>query len=180
MAQANTYGNSRNGYNKGRGEVEYSVLEYLGVLERYQTGWTKEVNFISWNGGPGKIDIRDWNPDHDKMSRGVTLHEKEAIRLKSILDHRYDVDFDEATNFGVPAAQASDDFGRAPQGSAATGFGLADEENPFNTECESEECGSEESELEEESGGSDFEEEDEDSTEAADCDAECEEGTDEE
>ncbi|MEI3503270.1 MAG: PC4/YdbC family ssDNA-binding protein [Anaerovoracaceae bacterium] len=43
----------------------------------YPTGWRKELNLVSWNGGAPKYDIRDWDPDHERMSRGITLHEKE-------------------------------------------------------------------------------------------------------
>ena len=34
-----------------------------------------------------KLDIRNWNPDHSKMSRGVTLSEDEArILSKALID----------------------------------------------------------------------------------------------
>ena len=71
------------------GGIEYEVKEHLGTLEKYQTGWTKEVNFVSWNGGDAKVDIRDWDPAHEKMSRGITLTEKEAKALLSILEKRF-------------------------------------------------------------------------------------------
>ena len=71
------------------GPVEFRIVEHLGVLELTKNGWAKEVNVVEWNGNPAKIDIREWDQDHNRMSRGVTLHEKEAIRLADVLNRRY-------------------------------------------------------------------------------------------
>lgn len=69
-------------------ELKYEIRRQLAVLsENERSGWTKEVNIVSWNGGAEKMDIRDWNPDHSKMSKGVTLSEEEARILgKAIAD----------------------------------------------------------------------------------------------
>lgn len=61
--------------------ISYKVIANVGTLAKYPTGWSKEVNIVSWNEGPAKLDIRDWNPDHDKMSRGITLNADEVQRL---------------------------------------------------------------------------------------------------
>lgn len=71
------------------GEVRYEVVEHLGVIGTYQTGWKKEVNIIEWNGNPSKLDIRDWSPDHQHLSRGVTLHRNEILELLRILLRNY-------------------------------------------------------------------------------------------
>lgn len=75
--------NSRNG-----GDIEFKVVDKIGVIANYPTGWNKELNIISWNGGNPKFDIRDWDQEHEHMSRGVTLHEKEAVRLMELLKAR--------------------------------------------------------------------------------------------
>ena len=62
-------------------EITFKIERHLGVINTYPTGWSKEVNLVSWNGGIPKIDIRDWDPEHSAMSRGITLHEKEAAKL---------------------------------------------------------------------------------------------------
>lgn len=62
-------------------EVAYEIVERIGVINRYPTGWSKEINMVSWNGGAAKYDIRDWDPDHERMSRGVTLTEQEFARM---------------------------------------------------------------------------------------------------
>lgn len=69
--------------------IIFKVISHIGVLAEYQTGWTKEVNLISWNEGTPKYDIRDWNPEHDHMSKGITLHEEEARKLTEILSVRF-------------------------------------------------------------------------------------------
>lgn len=65
-------------------EITFEIIDNLGVISTYPTGWTKELNLVSWNGGVPKYDIRDWNPDHTAMSRGITLHEKE---IQSLVDY---------------------------------------------------------------------------------------------
>lgn len=71
-----------NGSNFDR-EISFDIVEHLGVITTYSTGWNKELNLVSWNGAAPKYDIREWSPDHAHMSRGVTLHEKE---MRTILD----------------------------------------------------------------------------------------------
>lgn len=71
-------------------DFEYEVIEELGVLSTNQSGWTKELNLISWNGRPPKFDIRDWSPDHQKMGKGLTFTNEEFDALKEILE---DMDF---------------------------------------------------------------------------------------
>ena len=63
------------------GVVEYTIHEHLAVLEEYpdrETPWRKEANIVSWNGGQPKVDIRDWSCDYRRMSRGITLTDRQA------------------------------------------------------------------------------------------------------
>ena len=63
-------------------EIKYEITEHLGVISETARGWTREVNMISWNGREPKIDVRDWSPDHSKMSKGLTVDEiKELTKL---------------------------------------------------------------------------------------------------
>lgn len=65
-------------------EIKYEITEQIGVISETARGWTREVNLISWNGREPKIDIRDWSPDHSKMSKGLTFTDdeiKELIKL---------------------------------------------------------------------------------------------------
>ena len=64
---------------------KYEIKKHIGVLSESAKGWTKELNFISWNDGSPKYDLRDWDPNHEKMGKGVTLTEDEVEKLKELL-----------------------------------------------------------------------------------------------
>lgn len=66
-------------------EFKYEIVEHFGIISQNSSGWTKELNKISWNGGNPKYDIRDWAPEHEKMGKGVTLTEDEFEGLKKLL-----------------------------------------------------------------------------------------------
>lgn len=67
-------------------EIKYEIEEQIAVLSDRGNGWRKELNRISWNGKEAKLDIREWNEDHTKMRKGVTLTDAEARRLKRALE----------------------------------------------------------------------------------------------
>lgn len=69
-------------------DISFDIVEKIGVIASYSTGWNKELNLVSWNGAVPKYDIRDWSPDHSHMSRGVTLHEKEMRLVFELLKKR--------------------------------------------------------------------------------------------
>ena len=84
------YGSERS--RRGGGRVTWDLMENLVVFgQRRDTGWTKEANIVCWNGGSPKLDIREWDPNHERMSRGITLYEAEAERLARILCKRYGI-----------------------------------------------------------------------------------------
>ena len=66
-------------------DFKYEIVENLGVLSTSASGWTRELNLISWNGRPPKFDIRDWSPDHEKMGKGITLSNEDIKSLREIL-----------------------------------------------------------------------------------------------
>lgn len=67
-------------------DIKYEIKNRYGVISESSRGWIKEVNLISWNGANPKYDIRDWDPDHEKMGKGITLTEEEAKELMFILE----------------------------------------------------------------------------------------------
>lgn len=67
-------------------DMTYEIMMQIGVLSQSRTGWTKEVNLISWNNNPPKYDIRDWSPDHSQLGRGVTLTREELLALRDLLN----------------------------------------------------------------------------------------------
>lgn len=67
-------------------DVKCEIVKEIGVITNNDTsGWRKEVNLVSWNDNPAKIDIRDWSPDHEKAGKGLVLTEEEAKSLAKIL-----------------------------------------------------------------------------------------------
>ncbi|MDO5716953.1 MAG: PC4/YdbC family ssDNA-binding protein [Tissierellia bacterium] len=67
-------------------EFSYEILEEMGVFFTSKNGWTKEINMVSWNGSEGKIDIRNWSPDHSRMGKGISLTKEEFQALKELMD----------------------------------------------------------------------------------------------
>lgn len=68
-------------------KISYEITNELGILSVSRTNWTKEVNLISWNGKPARLDIREWSQDRVKMSKGITLSREEAMKLYKILQN---------------------------------------------------------------------------------------------
>ena len=66
-------------------EISFEIVKRIGIIERRPSGWNKEVNLVSWNGGPAKYDIREWAPEHEKMGKGVTLTKEETEQLYKLL-----------------------------------------------------------------------------------------------
>ncbi|MCB2294193.1 hypothetical protein LGK95_11765 [Clostridium algoriphilum] len=67
-------------------DIKYEIKETLGKLSESGKGWSKELNFISWNDKEAKYDIRDWSPEHEKMGKGVTITKEELMKLKALLN----------------------------------------------------------------------------------------------
>ena len=65
--------------------IKFEIIKNIGVLSESSKGWTKELNLISWNDREPKYDLRDWDPEHEKMGKGVTLAEEELKKLKELL-----------------------------------------------------------------------------------------------
>jgi hypothetical protein len=70
---------------KAMSDIKYEITKHIGVLSESAKGWKKELNLVSWNDRDPKYDIREWSPEHDKMSKGVTLSEDEVTQLKRLL-----------------------------------------------------------------------------------------------
>ena len=75
-----------------RGPIKYEIVKKIGVLNTYPTGWNKEFNLVRWNDRTEKYDVRDWAPGHERMSRGVTLHEGELKKLMELCSDLFDAD----------------------------------------------------------------------------------------
>lgn len=68
-------------------EFKFEIKEELGMLsENEKSGYAKELNLVSWNGGQPKYDIREWDETHEKCRKGITLTKQELKELKDILN----------------------------------------------------------------------------------------------
>ena len=67
-------------------ELKNEIVKTIGVLSESPSGWTKELNLVSWNDRAPKYDVRDWAPEHAKMGKGVTLTQDEVILLRDLLN----------------------------------------------------------------------------------------------
>ena len=63
-------------------KVTYEIVDHIGMAGK------KEINLVSWNDKPAKIDIREWANSIPR--RGITLTEEEASELYEVLKGRYE------------------------------------------------------------------------------------------
>ena len=67
-------------------DIKYEIIKKMGALSTSASGWSKELNLISWNDRDAKYDLRDWSADGSKMGKGVTLTKEELLALKNLLN----------------------------------------------------------------------------------------------
>lgn len=61
--------------------IQYEIVKEIAVLSQSDSGYTKEINLISWNGNEPKYDIRSFSPNREKCGKGITLTEQEVKML---------------------------------------------------------------------------------------------------
>ncbi|OJF77402.1 MAG: hypothetical protein BKP49_02760 [Treponema sp. CETP13] len=64
----------------------FKITKGLGIISTNSKGWALELNMVSWNEREPKYDIRTWDPNHEKMGKGITLKKEEVLQLKQILN----------------------------------------------------------------------------------------------
>jgi hypothetical protein len=67
-------------------DIKYEIVQHFGLLSSSDSGWSKQLNLISWNEREPKFDIRDWSGDGMKMGKGVTLTVGELLALRDLLN----------------------------------------------------------------------------------------------
>lgn len=65
--------------------ITCEIKRHIGILSCSTSGWRKEFNEVSWNGGAQKYDIRDWSADHRYNKRASTMTREEAGALYVLL-----------------------------------------------------------------------------------------------
>ena len=70
-------------------QFKFEIVKNIAVLSTERSGWTKEINLVSFNDAPPKYDIRSWDPDHEKMGEGISLSREE---MQTMLDALADIE----------------------------------------------------------------------------------------
>ena len=68
-------------------DINYEIVQKIGVLSKSASGWAKELNLIRWNEREPKYDLRDWSADGQKMGKGITLSRDELVALRELLNN---------------------------------------------------------------------------------------------
>jgi len=68
-------------------DIQYEIAKEIAVLSESDSGYTKEINLVSWNGKEPKYDIRSFSPDREKCGKGITLTAGEVTRLLEALQN---------------------------------------------------------------------------------------------
>ena len=66
--------------------IDFRIIKSYGILSREIKSWNKELNLVSWNKRPAKLDVRAWQKNHAKCGKGVTLTREEAEKLIKLLN----------------------------------------------------------------------------------------------
>lgn len=80
--------NEKTNTERTNNEFSFEIVEHITTLRDYNNGWTKEVNIVAWNDAKPKVDVRDWDPEHQHMTRGITLTEAEAEQMAKAIGQR--------------------------------------------------------------------------------------------
>ena len=66
-------------------KLKYVIYKHIGNISNPNNGWTKELNYISWDDREPVYDIRTWNQDHSEYGKGVTITQGEMLRLRELI-----------------------------------------------------------------------------------------------
>lgn len=71
-------------------DFSYNIVSHIATISQ-RGAWALELNLISWAGRPATFDLRKWNEDHTKMSKGISLTRDEVKALgKFLVDNPID------------------------------------------------------------------------------------------
>ena len=70
---------------------KFKIYEHIGNISKPNNGWTKELNYISWDDREPVYDIRTWSEDHTRYGKGVTLTQNELQNLHELMGNAENV-----------------------------------------------------------------------------------------
>ena len=65
--------------------IDFKIARRIAVLGPSGKDWLMELNLVGWNGREPKLDIRTWDPSHERMGKGIALTKDEAEKLRDAL-----------------------------------------------------------------------------------------------
>ena len=72
-------------YMGGNMKLKYEIYKHIGAISKPNNGWTKELNYISWDDREPVYDIRTWSADHTEFGKGVTITAGEMKALQELI-----------------------------------------------------------------------------------------------
>ncbi len=67
---------------KARQDFSFEIVEHIcTIAEGRQDGYSKELNYVAFNGKNPKWDVREWNTDHTKMTKGLNFTDEEIYKI---------------------------------------------------------------------------------------------------
>lgn len=70
---------------------EFHVVKDFGILGKVsEKGWAKHLTKTAYGDGDAKWDIRAWNEDMTKLTKGITLSDNEMEDLYNLLKNHFE------------------------------------------------------------------------------------------
>lgn len=68
--------------------IDYKIEKTIATISSTESGYTLELNLISFNGKPAKYDLRRWLriAGQGKMLKGISLSKDEMSKLLEVLE----------------------------------------------------------------------------------------------
>ena len=66
-------------------KLKFKIYKHIGNISKPNNGWTKELNYISWDDREPVYDIRTWSVDHTEYGKGVTITAGEMKILQELI-----------------------------------------------------------------------------------------------
>ena len=63
----------------------FEIYKHIGDISQPNNGWTKELNYISWDSREPVYDIRTWTANHTEYGKGVTITAGEMKKLQELI-----------------------------------------------------------------------------------------------
>ena len=70
---------------KDQSNYNFTIHKEVGIVSEKPSGWTMELNLVSFNGREAMYDLSEWNYDYTALRRGVRLSESDLASLAQLI-----------------------------------------------------------------------------------------------